>query len=157
MNFCLGELILKLLTRIGECHQNRSENTGRNSLCVLWFNHLTSGDGTIMILYGSPNCSLFAELGPDNVHLSFVYADFRFHFQFFLEISEVSNIGSFSCVNNFQAIANQINSKTNLALWKVHWITNDVTDNYLSFILSFKECETLCISKKLYSHFAHQL
>ena len=27
MNFCLGELILKLLARIGECHQNRSEKT----------------------------------------------------------------------------------------------------------------------------------
>ena len=42
-----------------------------------------------------------------------------------------------SDVKNFQTIGNQINSHKKLILSRAHWIKNDVTDKYLSFVLNF--------------------
>ena len=46
-------------------------------------------------------------------------------------------------MNNFQTVANQLNSNTNLYVSKVYRIKNDITDNYLSFILNFKQYENV--------------
>ena len=44
-----------------------------------------------------------------------------------------------SDVNNLQTVVKQIYSNTNLEWSMVHWIIDDVTDNYLSFIVNVKQ------------------
>ena len=63
------------------------------------------------------------------------------HQSSFIETHKVYIIGIsvqlLTNVNNLQTVAKQINSNTNLELSRVYWIKNNVTDNFLSFVLNF--------------------